>query len=211
MKKNIVIGCMLAFIAATLCWAADIRNSAGILCTDKDNAKMQSPPAYLCVDGTASVKQVTNIALTSSVVTITSASHGFKVGQQVVIALLTGSTLANGTFIITGVATDTFTYASVQANISTIAATGTATAYYASEIPTGTTEIALVFPPKAFHLVLIPTVANVYYSKVTVAGTQGKFIAYVGVGNGIDGMEGDTVFVQRANTTPLDFVFDCTR
>jgi hypothetical protein len=212
MKKNIVIGSLIVFLIAYLAFAADIRTSTGILCTDHDNAKMDIAPQYSLVDGTASVKTVTNFALTSNVVTLTSVAHGLVVGQQVTVALVTGPTgfaSGNGTYIITAKATDTFSYQPPNhADIGSAAATGTATGYWVSEIPT---QVALVFPSKAIHLVVVPTVANTTYSKVTSGTTNGTFIMYANVANHIDGMEGDTVFIQRANTTPLDFVFDTTR
>lgn len=215
MKKNFVIGFLVVVVAAMLAFAGtDIRNSTGALLKDSSQAPIDVAPQYSLVDGTASVKTITNLALTSNVVTLTSASHGLVVGQQVTVALLTGPTLfadCNGTFLITAKTTDTFSYAVTHANISTGAATGSATAYWVSEIPTATTQIALVFPPKAIHLVVIPTVANTTYSKVSSGTTNGTFIMYANVANHIDGVEGDTVYIQRANTTPLDFVFDLTR
>jgi len=70
---------------------------------------------------------ITNVALTSNVVTITTASaHGLGVGQVVTVAATT-NTAVNGTYTITGVASTTFTYALTASNITSVADTGTVT------------------------------------------------------------------------------------
>jgi hypothetical protein len=70
---------------------------------------------------------ITNVALTSNVVTITTAvAHGLGVGQVVTVAAVT-NTAVNGTYTITGVASTTFTYALTASNISSVADTGTVT------------------------------------------------------------------------------------
>ena len=68
---------------------------------------------------------ISNVALTSNVATITANAHGYAVGQSVVIAGLT-NTVLNGTYTITAVATNTFTYAKTNDNIVSVADTGTA-------------------------------------------------------------------------------------
>lgn len=215
MKTNFMIGFCIVLVAAALSFAAtDIRNSTGALVKDTNQAPIDVAPNFSLVDGTASAKTITNLALTTNVVTLTSNSHGLVVGQQVVVALLTGPTLfadCNGTYLITAITANTFSYALTHADIITGAATGTAKAYWVSQIPTATTQIALVFPAKAIHLVVVPTVANAKYSKVSSGTTNGTFTLFLNVANHIDGVEGDTVYIQRANTTPLDFVFDLTR
>ena len=73
----------------------------------------------------ADALDVTNVALTSNVATITVAAHGLAVGQVVTIAGLTETAL-NGTHTITTVPTaNTFTFALTNANISSAADTGT--------------------------------------------------------------------------------------
>jgi hypothetical protein len=68
---------------------------------------------------------ISNVALTSNVVTITSTAHGLAVGQAVTVAAVT-NTAVNGTFVIASVPTaNTFTYALVHANIASGADTGT--------------------------------------------------------------------------------------
>jgi N4-gp56 family major capsid protein len=70
---------------------------------------------------------ITNVALTSNVVTITTAvAHGLGVDQIVTVAATT-NTAVNGTFTITGVTSTTFTYALTASNISSVADTGTVT------------------------------------------------------------------------------------
>ncbi len=66
---------------------------------------------------------VTNKALTSNVATLTTAAHGYKVGDIVTVAGIGHQ--FNGTFTITAVAsTTTFAYASIAANVSSVASSG---------------------------------------------------------------------------------------
>jgi N4-gp56 family major capsid protein len=70
---------------------------------------------------------ITNVALTSNVVTITTAvAHGLGTGQVVTVAATT-NTAVNGTFTITGTTSTTFTYALTASNITSVADTGTVT------------------------------------------------------------------------------------
>lgn len=73
---------------------------------------------------------INNLALTSNVVTLTTAAtHFYVAGDVVTVNLTSGTSFAdcNGTFLVTGATTNTFTYALVHQNISTVAATGTST------------------------------------------------------------------------------------
>jgi len=66
---------------------------------------------------------VTNKALTSNVVTLTTAVHGFAVGDTVVVSGV--GTQFDGTFPITVVgSTTTFSYAKTAANVSSVASSG---------------------------------------------------------------------------------------
>jgi hypothetical protein len=66
---------------------------------------------------------VTNKALTSNVATLTTAAHGYKVGDVVTVAGV--GKQFNGTHTITAVATTTtFAYASVYANVTSAASSG---------------------------------------------------------------------------------------
>ena len=66
---------------------------------------------------------VTNKALTSNVVTLTTAAHGYSVGDTVVVSGV--GTPFDGTFTITVVgSTTTFSYAKTAANVSSVATTG---------------------------------------------------------------------------------------
>jgi hypothetical protein len=75
----------------------------------------------------ATAKTITNRALTSNVVTITtSTEHGFEVGDTVTIA--NAATIFNGTYNITLIPTPTtFKYAKTNANIASVASGGTVT------------------------------------------------------------------------------------
>jgi hypothetical protein len=68
---------------------------------------------------------ITNKALTSNVATLTAANHGFAVGFQVVVTGVDAT--FNGTYTITAVTTNTFSYAKTASNVTSTAATGTAT------------------------------------------------------------------------------------
>ena len=82
-------------------------------------------------DGTAlTVANVasTNVALTGNVATLTTAAHGFVVGQRVTVRGLT-TTALNGTHTLTAATTPTMTFALTNANITSVAdATGTVSA-----------------------------------------------------------------------------------
>lgn len=93
----------------------------------------QNSPRMDVLIRTGQPAAISNLALTSNVVTITtSVNHNFSAGQSVSIAMLTGPALfadANGTFVIASVpSTTTFTYALTHANITSTAATGFTTA-----------------------------------------------------------------------------------
>jgi hypothetical protein len=105
----------------------------------------------------ASASTITNVSLTSNVVTITtSAAHSFWPGQNVIVAA-TATTSINGSFtVLTSPSTTTFTYALVLADIVSVADTGTATVntgrwntfmqgtapnYFAGQVAIGTTNL----------------------------------------------------------------------
>ena len=64
-------------------------------------------------------RTITNKALTSNVATLTSAGHGFEVGDTVTVAGVDAT--FNGTFTITAKATDTFSYAKTASNVASTA------------------------------------------------------------------------------------------
>ena len=77
--------------------------------------------------GIATTTTITNVALTSNVVTITTGvAHGLGTGQVVTVAAVT-NTGVNGTYTITGTTSTTFTYALTASNITSVADTGTVT------------------------------------------------------------------------------------
>ena len=66
---------------------------------------------------------VTNKALTSNVATLTTAAHGYKVGDRVTVAGV--GRPFDGTYTITAVgSTTTFSYAKTNANVSSVASSG---------------------------------------------------------------------------------------
>jgi hypothetical protein len=84
---------------------------------------------------------ISNVALTTNVATITlSAAHTMLVGEIVTVGC--SNPLVNGTFAITAVTSTTFSYASVQSNITSASATGTVT--NGAAVPVGTNTVALV-------------------------------------------------------------------
>ena len=78
--------------------------------------------------GIATTTTITNVALTTNVVTITTGvAHGLGTGQVVTVAATT-NTAVNGTFTIASVpSTTTFTYSLTASNITSVADTGTVT------------------------------------------------------------------------------------
>jgi len=78
--------------------------------------------------GISTTTTITNVALTSNVVTITTAvAHGLGTGQIVTVAATT-NTGVNGTYTLASVpSTTTFTYSLTASNITSVADTGTVT------------------------------------------------------------------------------------
>jgi len=75
-------------------------------------------------------RTISNVALTSNVATITTtANHGYSVGDSVTVAAVTNTAL-NGTFTITAITLNTFSYAKTNADITSVADTGTVTFQY---------------------------------------------------------------------------------
>jgi len=113
------------------------------------NAATQLTDLELVVTtASAYVPAISNVVLTSNVVTVTTAAaHGFAVNDSVVVAAVT-NTAINGTFTITAVTSTTFSYALTHANISTGADTGTAkvaarfSTVYSQSVAAGTASIA---------------------------------------------------------------------
>lgn len=213
--------CALMLIGYDQFVAAAVVNNTGQLQKDSNSSAMQVAPDYSLIDNSAIVAAVTTMDLTSNVVTVTTGTHGYVVGQRVVVLLLTGPTLfadVNGTFLIASVPGATsFTYAFTHANIASGASTGSTTAYMASPMPTNTTSLVLKFPAKAVHCILRPLTANATLYRVTARGgstqstTDGALTLYAGVDNHVNGLEGDTVYVARGTTTVLEFAFDLLR
>ena len=79
--------------------------------------------------GISTTTTITNVALTSNVVTITTAvAHGLGVGQIVAVAAVTATTVNSTAATITTVpSTTTFTYALTASNVTSAADTGTVT------------------------------------------------------------------------------------
>lgn len=187
----------------------------GTLTQDANNQAVQVAPTAQLWDNLAKVKTASNLALATNVVTITtSAVHEYEVGQRATVALLTGPALfadVNGTFVIASVPTTTsFTYAFTHPDIITGAATGSTTAYNLSPIVTGTTEETIVFPARAFALIIVPTDAtDATFSYTSTGSIGGTFPLTQSVSNVISGTEGDVVYIQRTTTTKLAFQFAC--
>lgn len=96
------------------------------------------------VNGTVVGGTVTNKALTSNVATLTTASaHGLKVGDVVVVAI--SDAVFDGTKVVTAVTSTTFSYAKTDANVTSAAATGTATL----NPKVGTVRFVFAFPTSA--------------------------------------------------------------
>lgn len=92
--------------------------------TDDDDLAFVGEYKRYIVDGVA--KNVTNKALTDNVATLTVAGHGYEAGTEVVIAGVDAT--FNGTYLVTEVTTNTFSYAKTASDVASTSATGTATA-----------------------------------------------------------------------------------
>ena len=78
--------------------------------------------------GLSTTTTITNVALTSNVATITTASaHGLGVGQVVAVAAVTATTVNDTAATITAVTSTTFSYAKTASNVTSAADTGTVT------------------------------------------------------------------------------------
>jgi predicted NAD-dependent protein-ADP-ribosyltransferase YbiA (DUF1768 family) len=99
-------------------------NQAGFYYAATNTGATNNYGFYSVMDAGTS-RTISNVALTSNVVTITtSVSHGYTAGQLVTVAATT-NTSVNGTFTIASVpAVNTFTYAQTAANITSVADTG---------------------------------------------------------------------------------------
>jgi hypothetical protein len=117
--------------------AAAAANNGAQLSAWLNAANAISGPATVTASGTGSTfeilinsatRTITNVALASNVVTITtSAAHGLATGDQAKVAATT-ATAVNGTFTVaTAPSTTTFTYALTASNITSAVDTGTVT------------------------------------------------------------------------------------
>jgi hypothetical protein len=103
-----------------------VPNVVGLLTADAIQALVDAGlVAGNITTASAVTPAISNVALTSNVATITANSHGYAVGDSVVIAGLT-TTALNGTYTITGVTANTFTFAKTNADIASTADSGTA-------------------------------------------------------------------------------------
>lgn len=94
---------------------------------------------------------ITNKALTSNVATLTtSGTHSLTVGQTIKVAEV--DTTFNGTFIVTAVTSNTFSYALPATNVLSTASTGNALALSVADVVCDVNEI-----PEVNTIVLVPT------------------------------------------------------
>lgn len=70
----------------------------------------------------AGQKSITNVSLSSNIATLTCNAHGYQVGDVVVVTELDNGVL-NGTYTITSVTTNAFSYSRTAANITSAAVT----------------------------------------------------------------------------------------
>ncbi len=189
--------------------------NTGVLEQDQNLQQLQAYPASSMVDGAALTKTITNASRSTTTATITSAAHGLAVGQSVTIALTggpTGYTALNGTFIITGVATDTFTYTtSTTGTITSGAATGTAVANFASPVATGTSTIGLTVPAKCNGVTIQTSAAARFYGTAS-DGSLGYITLSAGQAYFFPCVAGDVLYVYRGGgTATIEFIFGKTR
>lgn len=85
--------------------------------TDPDNFVYWGPKVYFS-------RTITNKALTTNVATLTAAAHGFTVGDSVVVDGVDAT--FDGTYTITAVTANTFSYAKTAGDVGSVASGGTA-------------------------------------------------------------------------------------
>jgi len=139
---------------------------------------------------------ITNVSLTSNIVTVTtSAAHVFWPGQTIVVAATT-TTSINGSFtILTCPSTTTFTYALVLADITSTADTGSAT------VSTGRWNAYMNgTAPNYFAGQVTIGTANITNGYLAVAGTQSVTTSQLYVG-GTNQFTGTTPIAIYCNAT----------
>jgi hypothetical protein len=80
---------------------------------------------------------ISNVALTSNVATITVGTHSVQVGDTITVANCS-NTVFNGTYVVTGVAATTISYARTNSNVTSASATGDVTNGVAAPVGTNT-------------------------------------------------------------------------
>src|ERR1035437_9590263 len=96
-KNNIVVAVLFGVLAGLLflCGMAALAGTnvnTGATQIDANGAALQIAPRAVLQDNWASKATITNLVLTSNVVTVT-ATHNYTAGQVVTVNLLTGPTL----------------------------------------------------------------------------------------------------------------------
>ncbi len=186
---------------------------SGVQPLDAVGVVVPGPTQNQYKDATASAKAVSNLALTSNIVTLTITAHGFVVGETITVALLAGPVLfadCNGSFTVASVVdANTITYSFTHADIVTGAATGTATGNFESPIATDTSLVKLVWPANATRLyVTTSAVCNISKTATVPApGSSGSFQMVAGVIYEINGKPGDITYIFRTNSSIINFRF----
>jgi Baseplate J-like protein len=110
---------------------------------------------------------ITNKALTSNVATLTtSVNHTLKVGQTITVTNI--DTTFNGTFVVTAVTSNTFSYSLIAGNVSSTSSGGGVTALTVNDIVCGVNEI-----PTIRELITVGAVSGSGVGNITVNITGG--------------------------------------
>ena len=150
---------------------------------------------------------VSNKALTSNVATLTTAApHGLTVGQVVVVAGVDAT--FNGTYVVTGVASTTFTYALTHADVGSAAATGTATGISTAILGTAATATASAVTLTISQSFKIGTIGAVAY--VHSGGSDPTTIAAVGTFRGVYSLPRFIQYRSRITGTTPSFTYSVT-
>jgi hypothetical protein len=120
----------------------DISPTFGTVAAPATQHYMQGAETSLQFTDSGTPWTITNVALTTNVATITAPGHNFGVGDSVTVN--SSNAIFNGTFTITAVTTNTFSYALTHADVGTVSATGTATSVSSLYVVTGDQRLKAV-------------------------------------------------------------------
>ena len=155
----------------------------------------------ITISGTDTSYTVTNKALTSNVATLTIGTHGIIAGDSVTIAGV--DSVFNGTYIITTVGATTISYAKVNANVTSVTATGTvACARY--NVFNGIYKVAAVTGTTVSYALVSANVASISAGGIVVDNVSVDSIENLSIMSGRQALGGGMWITFAANPSEPD-------